>query len=184
MQYILQKQHSPYSGLTWKTDDLYWQPGHSHYEPYKVHQQVGLKIHLPGDLVTNKFRPRYHGPYEVIQVNENMVTYVVKSIEGKQYKVHHRQLRKWLLPPLYLENNTLFQEWAMKLNDDDLFEEKQGQRMKRVVEETPELVTTDENDSSYEQLEITDMDEMDSLDFGGFELTDENVETCTKSKRK
>ncbi|KAL7642452.1 UNVERIFIED_CONTAM: hypothetical protein RMT77_007013 [Armadillidium vulgare] len=56
--------------------------------------------------------------------------------------------------------------------------------MKRVVEETPELVTTDENDSSYEQLEITDVDEMDSLDFGGFELTDENVETCTKIQKK
>src|SRR5678816_4050268 len=94
-----------------------WTDSHERFVPYEVQQMVGLKVHLPGNLNKNKFHPRYHGPYEIVQVNDNKVTYVLKSPgDGRQYKSHHRQLRLWKMPPDYLRNNPTFQRYA--LNED------------------------------------------------------------------
>ncbi|RXG54700.1 hypothetical protein Avbf_17655 [Armadillidium vulgare] len=87
-------------------------PGHAHFQPYNIHQTVGLKIHLPGDLVTNKFKPRYHGPYKIIQV-----TYTIESEEGKQFKSITRTIERWILPPHTWENNPLVQRLDYDLED-------------------------------------------------------------------
>lgn len=93
-EYILKRAHTLTLGLPLPEVEECWTPGHRNFQAYALDQQVGLKLQLPGDLTTNKFKPRYCGPYTITTVNDNQVTYVVKSNKtGRQYRVHHRQLR-------------------------------------------------------------------------------------------
>lgn len=51
---------------------------------------------------------------KVVQTNPNHVTYIIEVPEtGRLYRVHHRQLKKWYIPPKYLQENLLFQELLM-----------------------------------------------------------------------
>jgi hypothetical protein len=79
---------------------------------------------MAGDLTINKFLPRYSSPYTVLKVNKNNVTYVIgNSKDLADYKVHHRQLRGWKIPPKYLLNNPLFR--YLLLGEETLPEEEE-----------------------------------------------------------
>ena len=48
-------------------------------------------------------KDRYDGPYEVISINQNGVTYVIRSLQrASELKVHHSQLKVYRDPPDYL----------------------------------------------------------------------------------
>lgn len=43
-----------------------WEEGHHRFVTYEMEQMVGFKVHLPGDLILNKFKPTYYGLYQVV----------------------------------------------------------------------------------------------------------------------
>lgn len=106
---ILKRAHTLHTGLPLPKVEQYWGEGHYRFEPFELDQMVGLKVQLPGDLTLNKFKPRYYGPYKIVQIQSNNVTYIIESVKtGKQYRAHHRQLRRWKIPPDYLRNDQSF----------------------------------------------------------------------------
>ena len=78
-----------------------WREGHPSFAPFKVRSKVLKKVNLEGNLSTNKLLPRFHGPYEVLKVNDNGVTYLIGNEDGTQ-RAHHTQLRRFHEPPKYL----------------------------------------------------------------------------------
>ncbi|KAB7507972.1 hypothetical protein Anas_06471 [Armadillidium nasatum] len=126
---------------------------------------VGLKVHFPGDLTINKFRPRYYGPYKIIQVHPNRVTYIIEADHlGKQYRVHHRQLRKWKLPPEYLRNEFEFRD-IMKSD-----EERQAN-----IREEPNLVVEESEEQPQQSFANPEEEDDEEGFFEGFEVDEEKL---------
>ena len=83
-----------------------WAEGHPRYQPFKVGSLVLKKTILVGNLSLNKLMPRFEGPYQVLKVNPNKVTYSLVDLEsGKMVKAHHVQLKTWYEPPAYIKNH-------------------------------------------------------------------------------
>ena len=79
-QFILEKQHEATNQLPIRSEIIdNWKIGHPNYCPFKLNQKVLKKIHPSGNLVNNKFKPKYEGPLIVTKVNENRVTYEVSN---------------------------------------------------------------------------------------------------------
>lgn len=59
-----------------------------------------------GRLVQHKLKPKYWGPFLVIEVNPNGVTYILEKVSepNKEYRLraHHTQLKIWHDPPSYI----------------------------------------------------------------------------------
>ena len=162
---ILKRAHTLHTGLPLPKVEQYWGEGHYRFEPFELDQMVGLKVQLPGDLTLNKFKPRYYGPYKIVQIQSNNVTYIIESVKtGKQYRAHHRQLRRWKIPPDYLRNDPIFQQYAMDL-DDDVLPASQDEEPLR--EEEMEEVRSAEN-------EFEEPEEEESL-FEGFSVDQEKL---------
>ena len=87
-----------------------WREGHPNFEPFEVGKRVWLKVKTPGDLVTNKFMPRYKGPYMVTRVRSNGVTYEVAAADGRVMKAHHSQLKKYIECPDYINNSEVLRD--------------------------------------------------------------------------
>ena len=82
-----------------------WKVGHPSFAPFHLGDSVAMKVPMHGNLTSNKLNPRFSGPYRVVQVNPNSVTYVILddiAQVGRKYRVHHAQLKLWHSPPLYL----------------------------------------------------------------------------------
>ncbi|KAL7631326.1 UNVERIFIED_CONTAM: hypothetical protein RMT77_018372 [Armadillidium vulgare] len=164
---ILKRAHTLSTGLPLPRVDECWEEGHHQFESYEVDQLVGLKVHLPGDLTLNKFRPRYYGPYKVIQIQSNGVTYVIESEkDGRQCRVHHKQLRKWKVPPEYLRNSPVFQKYALEGEDDiqpieieeEPIEEKLNKEMEVVLPEIEE-----EDEESFFEGFVVDQEKLKQI---------------------
>ena len=83
-----------------------WANGSPRYRPFHVGSFVLKKTVLVGNLTTNKLLPRFDGPYQVIKVFSNNVTYQLIDVEtGKTVKAHHIQLKLWREPPGYLKGH-------------------------------------------------------------------------------
>ena len=97
-----------------------WAEGHPRYKPFAVGSLVLRKTILLGNLTSNKLVPRFDGPYHVIKVNTNKITYELVSLEdGKVVKAHHVQLKPWHQAPTYITKH--FQYYSpMELEDDSL----------------------------------------------------------------
>ncbi|KAB7499961.1 hypothetical protein Anas_14476, partial [Armadillidium nasatum] len=111
--------------------------------------------------------PRYYGPYKIIQVHPNRVTYIIEADHlGRQYRVHHRQLRKWKLPPEYLRNEFEFRD-IMKLD-----EERQAEHPRRV-----RILVVEENEEQPQQSFANPEGEDDEEGFfEGFEVDVQKLE--------
>ena len=83
-----------------------WKEGHKDFKSFKLKDTVLKKENLTGNQNINKFKPRYTGPYEVIKVNRNGVTYELQEISTRKIvKGHHVQLKRWKQPPQYILNH-------------------------------------------------------------------------------
>jgi hypothetical protein len=92
--YLLNRRHEIHGRLPIRQVEEFWKEGNPNYKPFQEGQLVALRKQMAGDLTINKFLPRYSGPYTVLKVNKNNVTYVIgNSKDLADYKVHHRQLR-------------------------------------------------------------------------------------------
>ena len=82
-----------------------WKLGSPGFMPFKVNDYVLLLEQRSGHLNINKFLPKYSGPYRVITVNKNGLTYVISNNEEMVNKrVHYSQLRYYKRVPNYIMN--------------------------------------------------------------------------------
>lgn len=83
-----------------------WAEGHPQYTPFRVGQPVLKRIPSRGNLLSQKLEAIYDGPYRVLRVNANEVTYEVQQLESSVVlQAHHRQLKLWKEPPRYILNH-------------------------------------------------------------------------------
>ena len=88
-----------------------WRLGHPSFSSFIVGRKVLRKLPVQGNSVSNKFLPRYDGPYVVRKVRENGVTYEVSvdsAVDSRILRVHHTQLKVFVIAPPYLRNHTTF----------------------------------------------------------------------------
>ena len=104
-EYLLTKLHSIHDRpIIPVISEVTWRPGNKNFSSYELGQLVKRKLQLQGNTVTNKFQPRYEGPYRVSKVRNNGVTYVITNPDGRSFNAHHSQLAPWKAPPSYLEH--------------------------------------------------------------------------------
>ena len=108
-EYILANSHTGNSAsLVPRVIKDNWSEGNPKYLPYKLGQRVLRKLPVTGRLTSNKLQPLYDGPYKVIQVQPNGVSYVIEGItqarSGVVIRAHHTQLKSFIDAPNYLRD--------------------------------------------------------------------------------
>ena len=88
----------------------FWEESGQGFRAFRVGEAVALRVHHMGDSTANKLLDRYTGPYCVLKVNPNGVTYQIQG-SGRILKSHHKHLRKWFTPPDYLMQHRLYKLW-------------------------------------------------------------------------
>jgi hypothetical protein len=72
-----------------------WKDCHPKFEPFSVGQKVALKVNRVGNRLGYKLACKYTGPYVIVKVQSNQVTYEIEDDVQSIQKVHHRQLKLW-----------------------------------------------------------------------------------------
>mgnify|MGYP000628023706 CR=1 FL=1 len=86
-----------------------WREGNPSFGAFAPEQEVLRKRVVSGNEVSQKFMEKFQGPYVVLKANDNGLTYVIKHLKsGKIERAHHGQLRRYMRPPLYIENHVFF----------------------------------------------------------------------------
>ena len=118
-EYLLNQKHSVRDAvLVSEGDTAFWRSGHPKFVSFAVGQHVLKKVPRHGHLASSKFMPRYEGPFEVLLVNDNGVTYELNNVETKtRIKAHHTQLIPWTAPPDYLRDRLKQYEDVSKQED-------------------------------------------------------------------
>ena len=92
---------------------LLWREGHPAFHSFRMGQLVLRKIPGRGGRCIDKLLPRYDGPYKVIKVQNNGVSYIIEQTAGVGMgltrAVHHRQIKRFNLPPKYLADSPAFE---------------------------------------------------------------------------
>lgn len=103
-EFLLTKSHTVIDApIVPRAEFSYWKPGHSKFVPFSVGDLVRKKVVFQDRSVVNKFKPRFDGPYEVVTVNDNGVSYRIRRVsDGSELPAHHSQLIIWRRPPEYL----------------------------------------------------------------------------------
>ena len=71
-----------------------WNIGHPNFVPYKKNERVLKKCETKGNLVIDKFKEKFEGPYKIYKVLPNGVTYGIITPEGQVIWSHYTQLRR------------------------------------------------------------------------------------------
>ena len=82
-----------------------WTAGHPKFSPFAIGQKVLKKIQRKGTQVKFKLQPRYDGPYSIVKVQPNNVTYLIKRLNypaAKEVRVHYKQIKGFIEVPDYL----------------------------------------------------------------------------------
>ena len=111
-EFLLGRQHSSVGIPALPTSELdCWRDGNPSFKPYRVGQKVLRKVNFRGRLLPDKLAARYEGPYVVRAVNDNKVTYLLRSCETqREVKVHHAQLRPFHEPPRYIQRHPYYRQ--------------------------------------------------------------------------
>ena len=87
-----------------------WKTAHQCYKPFELGDRVLKKIQTHGNLAINKMKPRYEGPYKVVKVNSNEVSYVLETESEVMVRAHHTQLKRYIETPMYLAEHPVFKK--------------------------------------------------------------------------
>jgi hypothetical protein len=170
-EFLLTKPHSVLDSPIIVEEDLLWSEGHPKYEPFHLGQLVKKKRIVQDRSVANKFKPKYDGPFEVIKINDNKVTYKIRKIDnGQVILAHHSQLIRWNKAPPYLQGYPEYR--AAIAEGDPNYPEKRVTTADEVDDARSESSFTSsstDDDYSYESIAFSS----ESEDFSGFENSTE-----------
>ena len=117
-EFLLQQSHECSQSLAISKETMKtWKVGNPKFLPFVVGQKVLKRIQRSGNLVNDKLKPRYEGPFEIATVRPNDVTYEVKRIGDKDasvIKVHYDQLKCFQEVPEYLKKFIEFPNISVK----------------------------------------------------------------------
>ena len=163
-EYIYSKQHS-FTGNVLLPNEVAecWREGHPSFGSFSFDQLVLRKSVFRGRESTNKFSERFEGPYSVIKVNKNGVTYVLKhKTTAHEVRAHHSQLRPYHLPPAYIRNHPYFQE--LKAKPEDAFNSGEDDRCEdQLPHFKGENEYTYEIDSFSDCVDSSESDELEEI---------------------
>jgi hypothetical protein len=104
-EFLLSKSHSHTVTPIEPDLEVHWKQGSLKFTPFSVNQLVRKLVVVKDHNVTNKFKPKFEGPFVVESVNDNGLTYLIRRVgEYDCVPAHHTQLVKWKDPPDYLQN--------------------------------------------------------------------------------
>ena len=115
---ILTESHNTDRGtLSNVTNPLIWREGHPSFLPYQKGERVLKKIENTSYATVKKLTNKYTGPYEIIKVNPNGVTYVLMDGD-REIRAHHTQLKLWTDSPTYIKNHPYWKRLQTALRDE------------------------------------------------------------------
>ena len=79
-----------------------WREGNPNFKSFSVNQKVIKEINRTGNRSSYKMMPKYDGPYTIVKVQSNGLSYELikdSSEDNKRYKAHHRKLRPFFTLP-------------------------------------------------------------------------------------
>ena len=186
--FILNHSHQsepslPISEATIKT----WRVGNPKFSPFRVGQKVLKKVQRSGNLVGDKLKARYEGPFEIMKTNPNDVTYEIKRLgecNSKTIKAHFEQLKEFIEIPEYLKKHVEFEEYKVRGGNVDA----------RILESPtiPNLTlwdtdTTSDSDSDSEsengQLSATNINQQMVSETKAIKTKSEPIETPSVNQR-
>jgi hypothetical protein len=104
-EYLLSKPHKskPFSGVPKEIHES-WRTGHPRFVPFKIDDLVVRRVPMKGNLNSNKFSPKFDGPYKIVVVAQNRVTFKIQLLSDhtKTLNAHYEQLRPWINVPNYI----------------------------------------------------------------------------------
>jgi len=112
--YLLSYQHGEKETILIPTEiQQKWRIGHDKFQPHKVGTLVMKRKITKGRLNADKMDEKYDGPYRIMRINSNRVTYELQEARGtddssESIRAHHAQLKVWHDAPGYLKQNKLF----------------------------------------------------------------------------
>ncbi|XP_047740946.1 uncharacterized protein LOC125179330 [Hyalella azteca] len=85
-----------------------WKEGNPKFAPFSLGQLVLKKIQRKGHSLGHKLSERFEGPFRVVKVQSNELTYELQKENDNQedkitYKAHYRQLKAFKTIPEYLK---------------------------------------------------------------------------------
>ena len=173
--FLLTKEHSVNDKpiLSRESREI-WLEGHPQYVSFQVGQPVLKKIPLTGRLNVHKFGPKYDGPYEVVHVNANDVTYELRNLHTNDIvRAHHIQLKPWREPPKYVVDH--LQRFPLSLKDvENEFPETQLVENVRplgscMYTRKPCVNNKTNEDTEFDVIESDCSDNVSIVSFGGNE---------------
>lgn len=128
-QYLLSKSFNINNNLPVDNNIIEtWKEGHPKFNPYRIGDKVLVKIQRIGHSLKYKFNKKYVGPYKIIKVQSNGVSYeILKDDQQTVLKVHHKQIKIWKAPPKYLE------KFLINIEDEEIPEQLPQRRTKARV---------------------------------------------------
>lgn len=100
--FLLSRSHNVDDTIPLDVDTMKtWIDAHPNFRPFVVGDRVALKLNKIGNKLQYKLGQKFRGPFAVIKVQSNEVTYEV-SDGNEIIKAHHKQLKLWNDPPNYL----------------------------------------------------------------------------------
>ena len=131
-----------------------WKSGHPKFAPFEVGQKILKKIVKIGNRVSHKLTPKFDGPYKIIKVQPNTVTYEIERIGvqgSKILKVHYQQIKPWIEMPNYLKNLMSFEPINIKISKRNISEDSSSDDAPCFV--GGRLISRDSDTSESEETE-------------------------------
>ena len=86
----------------------YWSKGNRNFRPFSVGDKVLKEIKYVGDRTVYKLMDKYSGPWTVVKIFPNLLTYGLVNDEGQELTTHYNFLRAYKQPPNYLKNHEAY----------------------------------------------------------------------------
>ena len=121
-QFLLEKAHNntPAVKLPDQPQQL-WQQGSPHFQPYKVNDWVLVKQIYPGNRAEDKVKPKYEGPYRVVHVGSQGMTYKIQHYPSAEIITRHfRHLKPYADIPAKLRRHAYYRQEMFDALPEDL----------------------------------------------------------------
>ena len=151
--YLLEEKHSMGDAVPIGSNiEEIWRAGNPFFKSYCVGQQVLRKVVRRGRQTEDKFEQRFEGPYVIIKVNPNGITYELEHVvEGRLVRAHHGQLRSYMLPPRYLTEHPCFGWVAKSSTDEELVVENEPEHVEYRGAPSEDSVESSEDSTSVSE---------------------------------